>query len=57
MALWKKQSQIEQMVQEYLAESQKCLQAFGEAFREYFASGISEAFRQKVEAVHQLSGE
>ena len=54
MALWKKQSEIEQMVDEYLAESQKCLQAFGEAFEEYFASGISEAFREKVDRVHQF---
>lgn len=53
MALWKKQSQIEQMVAEYLTESEQCLHAFGEAFDEYFESGISEAFRQKVEQVHQ----
>jgi predicted phosphate transport protein (TIGR00153 family) len=54
MAFWKKQSQIEQMIEEYLAESDKCLQAFGEAFEEYFSSGNSEAFAGKVERVRQL---
>ena len=54
MAFWKKQSQIEEMVEAYLAESEKCLRAFGEAFDEYFASGNSEAFAGKVEEVRQF---
>ncbi len=54
MAFWKKQSQIEQMIEDYLTESEKCLRAFGEAFDEYFASGNSEAFAGKVEEVRQF---
>jgi len=53
MALWKKQSQIEEMVVEYLTESDQCVRASGEAFDEFLESGPSEAFRDKAQAVQQ----
>ena len=53
MALWKKQSQIEEMIAEYLAESDQCVRASGEAFDEYLESGPSEAFHEKVKAVQE----
>ena len=53
MAFWKKQAKIEQMVEEYLAESSRCLAAFGKAFEEYFECGCSEAFAERVSQVQQ----
>lgn len=54
MVFWKKQEEIEQMVSQYLAESDQCLQAFREAFDEYFANGLGPPLEEKVRRVAEL---
>ena len=51
MGFWDKQSQIDRMIEQYCAESDKCLHAFGEAFEEYFENGVSERFAKMVARV------
>ncbi|NIA06154.1 MAG: DUF47 family protein [Actinobacteria bacterium] len=52
MMLWKKQKEIEQAVQDYLAETENCLSAFIEALDVYFAEGRSSNFEQRIEKTH-----
>ncbi len=49
MILWKKEKEIEQAVEEYLAETESCLASFDKAFEVYFAESLSEKFEQLVE--------
>jgi len=53
MVFWKKQSQIEEMIEHYLQASEGCLKAFGEAMDVYFASGVCPELEQKVLAVRE----
>jgi len=49
---WKKQRQVEQQVRDYLQETQRCLDAFAQAFETYFKEGLSENFTRLVELTH-----
>ena len=40
MMLWKKQKEIEQAVEQYLLETESCLDAFVGAMDSYFAQGL-----------------
>jgi uncharacterized protein Yka (UPF0111/DUF47 family) len=53
MMLWKKQKEMEQAVEDYLAETESCLSAFIEALDVYFAEGLSSEFEQRIEKTHQ----
>ena len=53
MMLWKKQKEIEQAVQDYLTETENCLDAFVEAMDIYFAEGLSANLEQQIERTHQ----
>jgi len=52
MLFWKKERQVEQSIEEYLQETERCLEACGEAFDVYFQEGLSERFEQLVEKTH-----
>ena len=52
MFFWKKERQVEQNIEEYLVETERCLAAFDEAFEAYFSEGLSEKMEQLVEKVH-----
>ena len=52
MILWKKQKEIEKALEEYLLETENCLEAFGKAFDVYFAEGLSETFKQQIDKTH-----
>ena len=53
MMLWKKQKEIEKAIEEYLLETEKCLDAFGRAFEVYFAEGLSDNFKQQIDTTHR----
>ena len=53
MILWKKQKEVEQAVEDYLAETENCLSAFVEALDLYFAQGLSADFEQGIEKTHR----
>ena len=53
MAFWKKQSQIEEMVEQYLDQTRRCLAAFDDAFEAYFAKGIHPELEALVGAVRR----
>lgn len=50
--LWKKQKEIKKDVEEYLLETENCLEAFSQAFEVYFAEGLSENFKQQIDKTH-----
>ncbi len=52
MMLWKKQKEIQKAIEEYLLETQNCLEAFGQAFEVYFAEGLSDNFKQQIDKTH-----
>ncbi len=52
MILWKKQKEIEKAVEEYLLETENCLEAFGQAFEVYFTEGLSDNFKQQIDKTH-----
>ena len=52
MMLWKKQKEIEKAIEEYLLETEKCLDAFIRAFEVYFAEGLSDNFKQQIDQTH-----
>jgi len=53
MFFWKKERQVERNIEEYLAETERCLEAFDEAFEAYFSDGLCQKTEQLVEKVHQ----
>lgn len=52
MILWKKQKEIAEAVEAYLAETENCLAAFDKAMAIYFAEGLSASFKQQIEKTH-----
>ena len=46
MILWRKEREIEQAIEEYLAEAEQCLQSFSSAFDGYFSDGLDERFEE-----------
>ncbi len=52
MIFWRKQKEIEEAIEDYLCETQKCLTSFGEAFEVYFEQGLSQAFATLVDQTH-----
>lgn len=54
---WKKQREIEDAIEQYLQETQKCLSAFSQATEVYFTEGLSSRFGELVEKVHESEAE
>ena len=52
MILWKKEKEIQRAIEEYLLETENCLEAFGQAFEVYFAEGLSDNFQQQIDKTH-----
>ena len=52
MVFWKKQKQIEEAVEGYLAETEECFESFCQAFDIYCAEGLSGNLQQKIEETH-----
>ena len=52
MMLWKKQKEIENAVEQYLVETENCLDAFVEAMDTYFAEGLSENCKRHIDKTH-----
>jgi len=53
MFFWKKERQVAQSIEDYLRETERCLEAFGEAFEVYFSEGLGERFERLVENTHR----
>ena len=51
---WKKQTRIEEMIEQYLAASTECVGAFVEAFEQYFSSGRPEELEAMVSRIRRL---
>ncbi len=52
MFFWKKERKVEQTIEQYLQETESCMNSFCEAFEVYFADGLSERFYELVEQTH-----
>lgn len=52
MVFWKKQEEIKEAIEEYLAETEKCVECFCEAFDIYCAEGLSGNLERKIEETH-----
>lgn len=48
MIFWKKQKQVQQAVEEYLSEAEKCLDEFARAMEVFFTDGLSDEFESLV---------
>lgn len=52
MLFWKKERKVEEAIEDYLQETERCLSGFGDAFDVYFREGLGEQFEQLVEKTH-----
>ncbi len=55
--LWKKQKNIQDMIEGYFELCDRCFQLFQEATAVYFEQGLGQAFDQGVEATHKAESE
>ena len=53
MFFWKKERQVAQAVEEYLRQTEQCLETFARAFEAYFSEHLGERFEQFVEQTHR----
>ena len=57
MVFWRKETELQKAIEEYLQEAQKCLSAFTQAIEVYFAEGLSGRFEELVEQTHRHEAE
>ncbi len=53
MFFWKKERQIERVIEDYLKRTESCLCSFGEACELYFRDGLSGKFESLVNMTHE----
>ncbi|MHC4983054.1 MAG: DUF47 domain-containing protein [Planctomycetota bacterium] len=51
MIFWRRQAELENAIEDYLQEAQKCLEALSRAIECYFAEGLSSGFEELVDQV------
>ncbi len=52
MLFWRQEKQIQKGVEEYLQQTEHCLESFRQAMEVYFAEGLSDRFEQLAEKTH-----
>ena len=54
MFFWRKERQVQQNIEGYIQETERCMSSLVEAMKVYFDEGLGERFEQLVERVHTL---
>ena len=53
MFFWKKERQVEEDIEQYLQETERCIEAFGQAMAVYLQEGVSAQFELLMEKTRQ----
>jgi len=54
---WKKQKEIEGAIEDYLKQTESCVEAFGEAIEVYFSEGLGDSFEELRKKTHVCESE
>ena len=56
MFFWKKERQVRQEIDDYLAETERCAEAFQQGIEIFLANGVCEQFEELVQQTHRHEG-